>query len=360
MVSQGWFQASLGDFRLEVAWRVEPGEVLVLFGPSGAGKTQTLRAIAGLLRPHAGRMEVDSQTVYDSQESIWAPPHQRRVGYVPQEYRLFPHLTVSQNIAFGLKPRAQAGSSPELRRLLDAFDLSPLAGQRPHQLSGGQRQRVALARALATSPRLLLLDEPFSALDAELRRTLRTELRRRLASWNIPVVLVTHDREEALAFGHRVLVMELGSIVAEGVPLQVLGQPPTSLVARLVGVENLYQALVTAISPQNGTMLCRVGEVDLEASLADVRVGERLGLGLRSRDVILAIQRPQGLSARNILEGRVAAMEARSPGLQVEVDCHGLLVRSLVTQEAAQELGLSPGNTVWVIVKASSFFLVAP
>ena len=355
---QGWIRATVGAFHLDVAWRVAPGEVLVLYGPSGAGKSLTLRAIAGLLRPDAGHLEVGGTVVYDAQDARWVPPHQRGVGYVPQHCGLFPHLTVAGNIGYGLGQWPGEQASERVAQLLATFRLTDLAGQRPHQLSGGEQQRVTLARALAPRPRLLLLDEPFSALDAELRRSLRAELHALQASWDIPVILVTHDREEALALGHRVQVIEWGRAVLEGDPLQVLGQPPSALVARLVGVENLYQGRILSRSAQNGTMLCQIEDVRLEVPLAEVAEEAPVTLGIRARDVLLATRRPEGLSARNVLWGNIRSLEVRSPGVQVAVEC-GITVRSLVTQEAVRELSLEPGKRVWVVLKASSCFLVA-
>lgn len=357
---KGWVRLQVGSFSLENQWSVEPGSIAVFFGPSGSGKTLTLRAIAGLIHPKEGRIEVDSRVVYDHATAVWTPPHQRRVGYLPQDYLLFPHLNVAGNVAYGLDGMSKAGREERVAALVAQLRLEGMEHRRVWELSGGQKQRVALARALAPRPAALLLDEPFSALDMELRRSLRSELRKLLRESQIPIILVTHDREEALALGDTVQVMEGGRTIAQGNPVSVLGQPPTSLVARLVGVENLYQGLVTSLSPHNGTMVCRVNDTDVEVSLASVSVGDALTLGLRSRDVILATQRPSGLSARNIMEGIVTGLEARSPGVHVEVQCNGLVVRSQVTQEAAEELGIALGKTVWVIAKASSFFLVAP
>lgn len=358
LTCQGWIRASIGAFHLDVAWRVAAGEVLVLYGPSGAGKSLTLRAIAGLLRPDSGHLEVGDTVVYDAKDACWIPPHRRGVGYVPQQYGLFPHLTISENIGYGLAhlPRAQAAE--RVTHLLATFRLTDLVGQWPHQLSGGEQQRVALARALAPQPKMLLLDEPFSALDAQLRRSLRAELHARLVSWNIPVILVTHDMEEALALGDHVLVMESGRAILEGDPLQVLGQPPSALVASLVGVENLYQGHLLSRSFQNGTMLCQIGDAFLEVPLADVADAAPVTIGFRAGDVLLATQRPQCLSARNVLQGTIRSLEIRSPGVQVTVEC-GITIRSLVTHQAVAALSLAPGKMVWVVLKTSSCFLVA-
>jgi len=357
-VSRGWIRTRVGDFHLDVEWSVAPGEVLVVYGPSGAGKTLTLRAITGLLRPQAGHVEVGDTVVHDGDSGRWVPPHRRGIGYVPQHYGLFPHLTAAQNIGYGLHRWPRERLQSRVGALLDSFRLTRLADQRPHRLSGGEQQRVALARAVAPEPRLLLLDEPFSALDAEIRRSLRTELRTLLASWDIPIILVTHDREEALALGHRLQVMDSGRVVDEGEPLQLLGQPPSATLARLVGVENLYQGRVLSRSAQNGTMLCEVEGVTLELPLADLPEGATVTIGVRARDVLLATRRPQGLSARNLLPGRILSLETRSPGVEVAVEC-GITVRSQVTQEAVRELSLRPGTRIWVVLKASSCFLVA-
>ena len=176
--AKGWVECRVGDFQLETKWEVEPGQVLVLFGPSGAGKSTTLRAIAGLLRPVHGRIEVGGQVVYDSGHGTWVPTHERRLGYLTQQYHLFPHLKVAANIAFGLSDRSSPAGRERVSELSGLLRLEGLEERYPWELSGGQQQRVALARALASRPAMLLLDEPFASLDAELRRSLRRELRR--------------------------------------------------------------------------------------------------------------------------------------------------------------------------------------
>jgi molybdate transport system ATP-binding protein len=357
-MTTNWARYRLGEFTLDMAWSLEPGKVLVLFGPSGSGKTTTLRAIAGLVRPNEGYIEIGGQTAFDHAQRTWLPPHLRRVGYLPQEYHLFPHLDVSGNIAYGLggSPPAKQGRVSEL---LESFRLTDAARRRVWQLSGGQRQRVALARAMAPRPAALLLDEPFSALDMELRRELRTEIRALLRDARIPIVLVTHDREEALALGDTVQVMDNGRSVAVGEPVSVLGHPPQARVARLVGVENLIPATVTALDPAAGSMLCTAGPARLEVPLSDVRAGDPLTIGIRASDIILASSEPRGLSARNRLPGRVLSVEPRGVSYEVALDC-GIPLRCTVTYAALQGLGIAPGAPVWAVIKASSCFVVAP
>jgi molybdate transport system ATP-binding protein len=355
-MTRGWLRAHAGTFRLEISWEVAPRSVLVLFGPSGAGKSMTLRAIAGLLAPDEGRIEIGGAVVYDHARGIAMPPHQRKTGYVPQEWLLFPHLDVAGNIAYGV--RQGAGTiSPHV--LLDRLELSGLGHRRVWELSGGQQQRVALARALAAGPAVLLLDEPFSALDQETRAATRGLVRSTLREANIPVLLVTHDREDALAMGDRVLVLDGGSVVSEGVPLEVLGHPSRARVASLVGVENLLHLTVEAVHPREGLLLCASGQFRLDVPISEARPGDAVVVGVRANDVILAAQRPEGLSARNILEGTVVSVRTAGAVHEVAVDC-GVLIKSHVTQGAVNALGVSPGRKLWVVIKASSCFLAQP
>ncbi len=255
-MTRGWIRCQVGDFTLETDWEVAPGQVLVLFGPSGSGKTTILRAIAGLVRPIEGHIEVGNHVVFDRETQTWVPPHQRKVGYVTQQYHLFPHLSVSSNVSYGISKRKFRDDSDRIADLLNAFPLEGMAKRRTWELSGGQQQRVALARALATEPQVLLLDEPFSSLDTELRRILRREIRSVLSSANIPVILVTHDREDALAVGDVVQVIDQGRTLEQGEPLRILGQPGQGRLARLVGLENALAMRVESRHPQDGTMVC--------------------------------------------------------------------------------------------------------
>ena len=364
-LSRGWLQSRRGGFSLEVDWHVEQGEVLVLFGPSGAGKTTTLRAIAGLVRPDHGRVEISGRVVYDSAAGIWVPAHQRQVGYLTQRYHLFPHLTVARNIAYGAPKKSAVPRDERVQRLIKLFRLGGLEERRVWQLSGGEQQRVAFARALASEPELLLLDEPFASLDTELRRTLHEELRSMLAASPVPVLLVTHDKEEALALGHSALVFDRGRVIERGEPVQVLGQPGRGKVARMVGVENLFRLEIDSRNPRDGTMICVGLGLRLEAPFGDAMPpdGSHLDrsssvtIGIRSSDVILSKQEPVGISARNRLRGIVADVQARPPGFEVTVEC-GVPLRAQVTGAALSEMRIEVGQELWAVFKASSCFLV--
>jgi molybdate transport system ATP-binding protein len=358
MSLRGWIRLHVGAFSLETDWDVAPGSILVLFGPSGSGKTVTLQAIVGLIHPQEGRIAVDDRVLWDSNSKAWTPPHLRHIGYVPQEYHLFPHLTVAENIAYGLYGWNAEERTQRVNELVRTSQLDGLERRRTWELSGGQRQRVALARALAPHPTALLLDEPFSALDIELRRTLRSGLRALLKKARVPVVLVTHDREEALALGDVVHVLDHGRVIARGAPLAVLGHPTQTRVARLVGVENLLQMTVERVDVNGGSMECVSGSVQLSVPLLDAAPGTPITIGIRADDIILASQEPRGLSARNRLRGAVMSVEPIGAGYEVTVDI-GLPLRCHVVQGALDELGIARGKSVWAVIKASSCVAVS-
>lgn len=361
-MTRGWARYRLPGFTLDTTWEAPPGTVTVLYGPSGAGKSMTLRAIAGLVRPHQGHIEVGDAVVFDSETGIWTPPHRRRVGYLPQNYGLFPHLTVVGNITFGLKRGNDDGASGHARamELVRTFHLEGFEQRRPDALSGGQQQRVALARALASDPLVLLLDEPFAALDLELRRTVRREIRDILTSSRIPILLVTHDAEEALALADRVQIIDLGTVVAAGNPLDVIEQPPQERVARLTGIENLLHMTVASVHAREGTMTCLTnGDVGLETPFAvDSQAGTEVTIGIRAADIIIATTEPTGLSARNVLPCTVVSLDPHAPGYNVMLDCHGLLIVAHVTRSAVEELDVRVGRPIWAVIKASSCFVL--
>ncbi len=239
---------SLPGFALDVAWSAGE-EVVVLFGPSGAGKSLTLQCLAGLVRPDRGRIVVNGQVFFDAEAGIDLPPQRRRVGYVFQSYALFPHLTVEQNVAFGLRGRSRPERARRTAEVIERLGLKGLEGRSPRELSGGQRQRVALGRALAIDPALVLLDEPLSALDAPLRRALRDELGTVLRDWGAAAVVVTHDFAEAYRLADRVIVYEEGRVVQSAPRADLLWQPASEAVARILGVRNILRGIVMRANP---------------------------------------------------------------------------------------------------------------
>jgi molybdate transport system ATP-binding protein len=235
-------------FTLDVSWEAEQS-VLGLFGPSGAGKTLTLQCLAGLIRPDAGRIVVGERVFFDAAAGVDLSPQQRRIGYVFQGYALFPHLTVVRNIAFGLQGRPRLDRARRSSEVIERLGLRGLEQRYPRELSGGQRQRVALGRALAIDPALLLLDEPLSALDAPLRRTLRDELREILSGWGTAAVVVTHDFTEAYRLADRIVVYEDGRVIQSAPRSELLWQPASESVARIMGLSNVLRGTVVKAMP---------------------------------------------------------------------------------------------------------------
>jgi molybdate transport system ATP-binding protein len=227
-------QKQFADFHLDVAFTVEHA-LVVLFGPSGSGKSLTLQAIAGIVEPEAGRIILGDQPLYDARQRINLPPQARRIGYVPQRYALFPHLTVEKNIGFGLHALSRRDQARRIAELIEIFSLQGLERRRPTELSGGQQQRVALARAVAVQPRLLLLDEPFAALDAPLRAALRQELLQLQARLQLKILLVSHDLNDAFTLGQQVIVYDGGRVIQQGVRDDIFFRPASRRVAELVG-----------------------------------------------------------------------------------------------------------------------------
>jgi len=235
-------------FDLDVSWSAGGG-VAVLFGPSGAGKTLTLQCLAGLIPPNAGRIVVDGHVLFDSASGVNVPAQARRVGYVFQGYALFPHLTVTENVGFGLRDLPRARRAERAAAVIERLGLAGLEHRYPRELSGGQRQRVALGRALAIDPALLLLDEPLSALDAPLRRALRDELRALLTDLGTAAVLVTHDFTEAYRLGDRIVVYDAGRVVQSAPRSELLWQPASESVARIMGIRNVLRGTVVKATP---------------------------------------------------------------------------------------------------------------
>jgi molybdate transport system ATP-binding protein len=328
--------------------------VIVLFGPSGSGKTTVLRCLAGLERPDQGFIRFEEETWFDAGRSVALSPQRRGVGYVAQDYALFPHLTVAQNLAYGLGGLGAAERQRRAEEMLKLVGLAGLGERYPRQLSGGQQQRVALARALARRPRLLLLDEPLSALDAPTREQLRRELRRLLAELAVPSLLVTHDRVETLALGDSVVVLDEGRVCQCGPVQEVFTRPASLAVARVVGVETVEPARVLAVSEGLATVV--VGPARLVALAQGATAGEAY-VSIRAEDVILEKGEAAPGSARNRLAGRVVTLAREGPMMRVGLDC-GFPLTALVTNQACLELALQEGDPVTALIKAPAVHLI--
>jgi molybdate transport system ATP-binding protein len=337
-------EVSRGEFTLRVALRASPGEVLGILGPNGSGKSTLLKAVAGLIPVSSGQILLDGHIVDDASTGAFLEAADRPVGFVFQNYRLFPHLTVLDNVAFS--PRARGLRRLEARATatdwLERLGLEEFAARRPADLSGGQAQRVALARALAGEPALLLLDEPLSALDARTRLDVQTELNRHLSDFDGPCLLVTHDPLEALVLADRLLVLEEGRIVQEGTPSQVARRPATEYVAKLVGL-NLYSGAVdgpevnlrdggTFVVPDHG------------------QHGEVL-VALRPSAVVVSTDKPH-TSARNSWPATIVGLTLLTDRVRIELQgAPSALVD--VTPAAVSDLDLRSGRDVWLSTKAT-------
>ena len=278
-----WLRKRLENFTLELELTVLPG-ITALFGRSGAGKSMTLTCVAGLARPDAGRIKLNGDVLYDSEKNINLPPQRRAVGYVMQDYLLFPHLSVAQNIAFGLRGLSRAQKVGVVAEALQRVGLAGFEPRRPRELSGGQQQRVALARALVTRPRLLLLDEPFSALDGPTRALLRSDLLRLQAELGLPALFVTHDLGEAYLLADQIAVVEAGRLLQLGPPEAVVYHPTSRAVAELTGGSNFFSGRIIAHNPVE--MVIQVGPVQLTAPTAPVKPGDQVQFTIRAEEVM--------------------------------------------------------------------------
>jgi molybdate transport system ATP-binding protein len=255
------FAAGADSRAFSLDLQFEAGEgVTVLFGPSGSGKTLTLDCIAGFERPDEGRILLNDEILFDGAAPVFLPPQARRCGYVFQNYALFPHMTLRENLEFAASSMKKLERHQRVREMLERFQLHEVSGRRPHELSGGQKQRGSIARALLASPRVLLLDEPARGLDAVLRQELYAVLRDLQRDFPIPALLVTHDLEEALELGDQMHVFCEGRIVQSGTPQEVLDQPASVAIARMMGIYNLFTAEILALDPGRNTSRLRIGE----------------------------------------------------------------------------------------------------
>jgi molybdate transport system ATP-binding protein len=337
-----------------------PSGITIVFGASGAGKTTLLDCIAGLNVPDAAQIAIGSQILVDDAQGINLAVRLRRVGYVFQDLALFPHLSVDENIQYGLAALDENEKRLRTDAILESFRIPQLRGRKPAEISGGERQRVALARALVTDPCVLLLDEPLAALDASTKSKIIDDLRAWNQTHRIPILYVTHSREEVFALGERVLVLENGRIIAQGTPHEVMTAPRQETVAQLAGFENIFDATVLAAHPDRGTMTCQIvgSSVELETPLVRAEVGSVLRVGIRAGDILLATVRPAGLSARNVIQGRIISLAQRDVIVVAKIDC-GVQVEVHLTLAARDSLHLQPGREVWLVVKTHSCHLMA-
>ena len=345
------------SFVLDAAFEASAGFTMIL-GPSGSGKTTLLNCIAGFARPD-GRITLGARVLLDSDERIDVPVAERRLGYVFQNLALFPHLSVAQNVQYGIVKLAANERRARMMTMVESFRIAHLLSRKPGEISGGERQRVALARSLVTNPAALLLDEPLTALDNATKSKILDDLRAWNASHEIPILYVTHSPDEAFALGERVVVLEDGKILAQGMPQQVLTTPRHETIAQVVGFENVFDATVRSIAETQGTMLCQLdgSETQLEVPLGHAEIGSRVRIAVRAGDIIIASEQPRNLSARNSFQGKILSLRREGVRVVIMIEA-GATFEVHLTPAAIDALGIEGGKSVWLVIKTYSCNLV--
>jgi molybdate transport system ATP-binding protein len=348
------------NFALDVKFSIPEG-ITMLFGASGSGKTTLLRCIAGLLRPESGRITIGDEILFDSKARLNIPVRERRIGFLFQNLALFPHLNVIRNIEYGLDGRSRTEAQQQrIENVVRMFGISGLRNQKPNDISGGERQRVALARALVTEPRVLMLDEPLSALDYPTQSKIIQDLRAWNAAQQIPILYVTHSQREVFALGDRVVLLQDGKILSQGTPQDVLEAPAYESIAQLAGFENIFDAIVLSLNVDSGTMLCRLdgAKTEVEVPLSRAEVDSKIRIAIRAGDILIAGEFPRALSARNVLPARIVSLRRESAMVIAEMDA-GRIFEVHLTPGAMESLDLRPAGQVWLVIKTHSWRLVA-
>ncbi len=351
---------TFGMFQLDVEFEA-PSGFTILFGASGSGKTTTLKSISGIVSPDSGRISINEEPLFDSDRGVDIPIRKRGVGYVFQDLALFPHLSAVANVEFGMSGLPKLERRRRAEAMMEALHIPHTASRRPRDVSGGEAQRIALARALSCQPRLLLLDEPLSAIDDATKFGIISDLKSLNREMRLPIIYVTHNREEAVSLGERVVVFERGRVVARGLPIEVFGAPITSSVAKLTGVENVFAGRIVGRSEAGGTMTVEISD-GIAVCLIDVpfgnkALGDSVTVAIPAGDILLATEEPRSTTLRNRLAGCISAVEERANRTVVSVQA-GVTWRASVTRQSVTELGLTEGQKVWLAFKTHSCYLL--
>lgn len=342
----------LTDLPLDIDTMVPPG-LTVLFGASGAGKTSVVNAVAGLLRPEHGRIAVDDWVLVDTDRGIWLPPHRRRLGYIFQEARLFPHLSVRQNLGYGRWFAPRGARTEDTGRVVEMLGLGAFLDRRPGALSGGERQRVAIGRALLAAPKLILADEPLASLDAARKAEILPYFERLRDEVSVPILYVTHSAAEVARLATTVIVLQNGRIARQGSAPEVLSDPEvTPLGVRAAG--SVLLATVTRHHPDGLSELSAGGLALLLPHVAQPE-GSALRIHIEAHDVMLATEQPRSISALNVLPAIVREIRfGGGPGALVQVAAGPNLILARITRRSVAALDLTPGKQVFAVLKAVS------
>ena len=345
----------LGSFMLEARFD-SAGRLTALFGPSGSGKTSLINIVAGLVRPHKGQVAVDGRVLVDTEKGVFVPMHKRRIGMVFQDARLFPHMSVAHNLRYGRWFAPPAERYAQIAAVVDLLGIGHLLERRPARLSGGEKQRVAIGRALLASPRLLLMDEPLAALDDARKAEILPYIERLRDETKIPIVYVSHSVAEVARLASDVAVLTDGRIAAFGPATEIM-QRLDILPADARGEGGaLLETAVAHHDERFGMTVLASPAGEIRVPRLDLAAGAPVRLRIRARDVIVATERPRGLSALNVLAGRVTALDpGEGATVGVRMDCNGVPVLARITEQSRQALALRPGLEVFAVVKAVSF-----
>ena len=345
---------TLGTFTINAQFQCS-NEITALFGKSGAGKTSIVQMLAGLIKPENGRIVIDDVTLYDSRHQIDLPPNRRRVGYVFQDARLFPHMSVEKNLDYGQRRRRGTGGSPKFDQVVDVLDISHLLERKTRALSGGERQRVAIGRALLSAPQMLLMDEPLASLDSQRKAEIIPFVAEIQREFLLPVIYVSHSIDEVLQLADTVVLVAKGGVAAVGPVENILNRPDlvrvtntgdagTVIPARLTKTDQDFDMAIFSFSG---------GAFQVPAPSGDVEIGQSLRLRARARDVSIALKKPQDVSVMNIFKGTVASVvNGDGPQVDVSINVGETLIWSRITRKSLSELSISPGKSVYAMVKA--------
>lgn len=342
-------QHDLPDLTLDLNFDAPPG-VTVLFGRSGSGKTTVVNAVAGLLRPHAGRVAVDGWELFDTEKNLWLPPHRRRLGYIFQEGRLFPHLTVRQNLSYGRWFAPKRARREDADKVIEMLGIGTLLDRRPAGLSGGEKQRVAIGRALLASPRLILADEPLAALDDARKAEILPYFERLRDEVSVPILYVTHSAAEVARLATSVVALQDGKAVRHGPASEVMADPSIAP----AGVRAVGAVLKVRVRDHHADGLTELDAGGARLFLPRIphQVGEELRIRIPAQEVILSSKQPEGLSALNMLAGTVDTIRAgEGPGAIVSVRTQAGPVLARVTRRSVEALGLEPGKPCYAVIK---------
>ncbi|MCW7541975.1 molybdenum ABC transporter ATP-binding protein [Aquabacterium sp. A7-Y] len=346
-------QRRLGRLQLQVQARLPLQGVTAVWGPSGSGKTSLVNAVAGILRPDSGRISIGPRVYFDAARRIDLPMEQRGIGYVFQDARLFPHLSVAGNLRYGLKRCGARGLGVGFDAVVEVLGIAALLQRRPASLSGGERQRVALGRALLRQPALLLMDEPLAALDAARKDEVLPYIERLCREFRLPVLYVSHSMDEVTRLAQHLLILHEGRSVACGDLIELMSRAEHAALLGRFEEGAVLPCEVSAHDPHYRLSTLRFADGELRVPLLQVPLGTRVRARLRARDVALALAPSDTLSISNQLPGHIEALDAgEGPYLDVTVNLGSTRVRALITRESRDRLGLRPGRPVWALVKS--------